>query len=443
MAINDLLVTQTFRDWFNKTNEIIDFLNSQVVGNGTIANGNFVVNGSLQVINTFLANSTIVQVSGNTTLAANTTVTGNCNVWNFACGSLLIQPLNGTTVNSGMLWTAAAPATFLGFLTANANVTITADISANGNTLLNGTLTSNAGPAIVRQVLMASSNAMCQPAGIGSPELDDYAPTGLNESSILNLTPNIDVTVTGIVAPTNFSVGGRVLYIQNLGTSFNVTLASANLNSQAANRFKFPNDVAVVITPGAALAVIWTSNNQQWRALAPQSTQVPNLTVSGLTNLQGNVIVGGWLNVVHQLVVQGNSAVTGNLTQTGNATFSGYINTAGTLQVAGNSSQTGNATFGGYINIASSIQAAGVIVGAAGLNISGAPSVFSANLAVSGVAALSNTQIAGSWANLQSNTTIGANAILNGTKTFANGQLRCDTTNGRLVLPVGSNLWAT
>lgn len=40
-------------------------------------------------------------------------------------------------------------------------------------------------------------------------------------------------------------------------------------------------------------------------------------------------------------------------------------------------------------------------------------------------------------------TTLSANAVLNGAQTSANTAVRCDTTNGRLVLPVGADKWAT
>lgn len=416
MPISDLLQTQTFRDWFNKTNEIIDTLNASTLANGVVATGVYVINpGSFQVVNTFFANSSVVIASGNTIFAANVVATANCNVWNFACGTLLIQPLNGTVVNTSMQFTTAAPVTFLGTVSANANVSITGDVSQTGNTLINGTFNSNNGPAIVRQVLMASANAMVVPAALTNPEYDDYSPAGIDGASVLSLNPSLDVVLTGIAAPTNFSVGARVLYIQNIGTTFNVTLVSANTASGTNNRFKFSADANTVIQPGGAFGLLWSSTNHEWRALAPSISSTPifsTLTVNGAATVNGNVIVAGWINVAHQLVVSGNSALTGNVTVTG------FINAASTLQVAGVTTLTGNATLSGFANIAGLLQQTG-------------------NATFSGyVNAASTLQVAGI-------STFSANVIMNGVRAFANGQLRCDTTNGRLVLPVGTNLYAT
>jgi len=429
MPITDLLQTQTFRDWFNKTNEIIDALNSSVLGDGVVANGAFTVNGSLLVVNTFFANSTLVDLRGNTTITANVVVTANSNSWNFAGGSLLLQPVNGTSVNSPMSFTSAAPVTFLGSVTANANIQVTADYTQTGNALFNGTLTSNGGSLIVQQVLFASQNATVA-AALTNPEYDDFAPGGIDGCSLLNLTPSIDAVITGIQAPSNFATGSRVLYIQNLSTTFQITLASANTNSGVNNRFKFPNDQASIIAPGGAIPIIWSSVNKQWRALAPSVSQIANLTVTGTANLSGNVIVGGWINVVHQMVVQGNAAITGNLTQTGNASFSGFANVGTTLQVAGNT------IIGGWANVAGAINVAGLMTQTGNATFSGFINALS-TFAVSGNSTLSG------FANVGTTLQVAGNSTFNGTRIFANGQFRADTTNGRVVLPVGANLWAT
>src|SRR3954469_20100164 len=124
MALPLLLTTNTFRDWFNQYNNVVSTLNGTTLAAGIVANGAFTVNGSLLVQNTFFANASVVQLLGNTTIAANTTATANCNVFNFACGSLLIQPINGTVVNTAI--TVNAFATFLGQCSFFANVTFNA-----------------------------------------------------------------------------------------------------------------------------------------------------------------------------------------------------------------------------------------------------------------------------------------------------------------------------
>ncbi len=417
MSIAVISLTNTFRDWFNKTNEIIAKMNSGALVDGVVANGAFSVNGSLLVVNTFSANSTKVDLRGNTTFTANVVITSNCNVWNFACGTLLIQPINGTVVNSAISINGAA--TFLQPITANANVFITADLTQTGNVLVTGTMVAN-GALVTRQTLYGAAGALAVPAALSNPQYDDYVPTGGDAAEVWNLSPGIDTVLTGLAAPAGITVGARLLYIQNLSATYKVSFASANTSSQTNNQFKTPGDTQVDISPGSAVGVIWSSTNHQWRVLSPPasgSASFINGVFSGFVNVAttlqvtgnsqlGNTNVTGWLNVSSTLAVAGLTTLTGNVTMagfvnvaglsthTGNATFGGFVN------VAGLSTHTGNATFGGFANIASTLQ-------------------------VTGIATLS------------------ANVIVNGSRLFANGQVRCDTTAGRLVLPVGTNLWAT
>jgi hypothetical protein len=287
MPIALLLDTQTFRDWFTKTNEIINDLNANTLIAGSVATGAFATSGSLQVVNTFFANSTLVDLRGNTTVTANLTVASTCNVWNFAAGTVILQPLNGTTVNSQILFTATAPATFRGIISANANVTVTAALTTvTGNSLFTGYLTSAGGPIICQQVLFGSANAMAANVSLSSPEYDDFGTGGLEGCAILNLTPTINTVFTGIVAPTTVSTGGRLLFIQNLSGTYTVQLASANTASAVNNRFKMNADAAFNILPYQSIALVYNTTTHEWR---PVSSPVPlvdlsNLNASNLTS---------------------------------------------------------------------------------------------------------------------------------------------------------------
>lgn len=325
LPLTALNTTDTWRTWFNRTNEIITSLNGEVVGANVTAYGTFVVGGaaiantSLLVEGIFKVNSSLIFASGNTTLAANVTATSNANVINFASGSLILQPINGTLVNTAISVNAAA--TFLGLVSITANTSVTGEFSVSG------------GACGVRQLLFNSANTILSQS-LASPQYDDYGPAGLNECSILALTPSIDVTLTGITAPTNVTTGGRVLYIQNGGATYNISLVSANTSSAANNQFKFPNDTPVVIPPGGVVGVLWTSTAKQWRALSTTPT-------SGAASL-GNTSVTGWLNVSSQLIVAGNASVAGIMTQTGNATFNGTVTASANVNIAGIFTVTGN-----------------------------------------------------------------------------------------------------
>lgn len=400
MPITNLLTTDTFTDWFNITNDIIDVLNANSLVAGVVANGAFTVNGSLLVVNTFFANASVVQISGNTTFAANAIATSNCNVFNFACGSLLIQPLNGTVVNTAI--TVNAVATFLQGIIANANVSITGSFSVTGNSYFDGPISANGGPIIAQQVVYGSANSMIA-ATLSSPEYDNFAPAGGQGATVWNLTPSINVTLTGIAAPTEFVTGAQIIYIQNLSNTYTLSFASANNNSAPGNQFATPGNITAVLAPGAVIAILWTSTSNEWALVTiplPEvfavlnvsgnstfitvnvantlqvtgNTALGNTTITGWTNalstlqvagvstLTGNVSASGFMNVGTTFRVAGATVLVGNLTQTGNASFTGFVNIASTLQVTGLTTLT-NLTLSGYVNVASTLQVAGVMTG--------------------------------------------------------------------------------
>jgi cytoskeletal protein CcmA (bactofilin family) len=390
MPITPIITTNTFRDWFNKTNEIIAKMNAGTLVDGVVANGAFTVNGSLLVVNTFSANSTKVDLRGNTTFTANVTATSNCNVWNFACGTLIIQPLNGTMVNTDITINGAA--TFLQAVNFSANVNITADQSVvTGNLIITGTSTAN-GPLIAQHIAFAAAGALVVPGNLTNPQYDDYQPVGGDVAAVWNLTPTIDTVLTGIAAPTEFVTGSQVLYIQNMSDTYQISLASANVSSQVHNRFKTPSDAVTNILPGGIVELVYSSTNHQWRVISSGASVFPSL------NVTGNTVMSGTLNVA------------------GNTTFTGqWVNIAGTLQVTGNT-QLGNTQVNGWLNVSSFLVIAG-------------------NSTLTGNVTASATFVSNGNAAFNANTTLAANTSVTAKVTLSGA--------GRLVLPVGSNLWAT
>jgi hypothetical protein len=399
MPISALLTTNTFRDWFNKTNEIITKLNSGTLVDGSTANGAFTVNGSFVVLSTFSANASLVALTGNTAVSANVSANSSCNVCNFACGSLLLQPINGTVVNTSI--TINAVSQFLQQVTASANLSLTGDFSQIGNAFFTGTLTSNGGAIIARQLLFGSANAIVSPVAIASPQVDDYAPSGLEQAQVLSITPNIDTVLTGIQAPTSVSVGARLLFIQNASASFKVTLASANTSSGVNNRFKTVNDISIDIPPGGGIAMLYSTVNHQWR---------PTASVSA---------------ALAALVVSGNGSIGTALTVSGNTTLSGNVSVAGQLAVT-NTAAFGNTTITGWANVTSTLQVAGVATFAA--------NVATGNLAVSGTGALGNTTITG-FANVSTTLAVGGNTTITGNATIAG----ITTLNGNVAILLLAN----
>src|SRR4051812_8851068 len=114
LPLTALIETNTFRTWFNRTNEIIASLNTEVIAAGINAYGVFAIaaaaNTSLNVANVLFVNTSIIQTTANVTMTANVTITSAANQVNISAKTLLLQSINGTIINS--------------VLTANANATV-------------------------------------------------------------------------------------------------------------------------------------------------------------------------------------------------------------------------------------------------------------------------------------------------------------------------------
>lgn len=504
MSIALLNTTDTFRTWFNKTNEIVGQLNAGVVSAGATVYGAFTLgaaaNTSLLVSNNFLVNSSLILATGNTTLAANVLISSNALVMTIAANTLVLQPAGGTLVNTPLTVNANA---ILASVTANGTWALTGDETITGNVTITGGLTAN-GVLNARQVLFNTANAMLAPAALSNPQYDDYNPAGLTEAQILNLTPNIDTAITGIAAPSNVTTGGRVLYLQNVSGTYKITLPSANTSSGVNNRFKMPNDAPVEILPGGLVVLLYTTAVHQWRVISASAASGQGfnagntaitgwLTVSSTAALAGNTTVGG--NVVtidtvakrvgintptplHDFHVTGNSyfgvsifsgGVTHNALLTAQANValanSALTMDAGTLNAVFANGITANAATQSYIR---SLRSASFQCDGAGsfanLSATGTTALagtsVSANLVVSGTTLTSNLTANGiiTTANLSVTGTLSVSAVsANGSSSFvaasinaaavatmtANNKVTVSGTNGRLVIPVGTNYWAT
>lgn len=398
MAPTILLTTNTFRDLLNDFNNVVSTLLNSTLTDNTIANGIFTANGSLQVVNSFFANSSTININGNTTFLANASVPNECNVWNFSCGTLLIQPLNGTSVNTA--FTVNATTTLLQGLTVNGSVITSGGITGTGNTYLQGTLTANGGPIIAQQLLFASTGATINPPALNNPEYDNFSPSGGSSATIWNLSPSINTVFTGIAAPTNFANGAQVLYIQNLSNTFSISFSSGNTNSSTGNRFENP----AVLAPGGVVTLIWTTSGNQWCIINSGTLPAANSVISGNGTFTGYVNVGTTLQVAGGTILTGNIAaitVTGNTIGANayltNLLTTGLINigtslSANTLNVLGVSSLIGNTTITGFANLLSNLKVSGLTT-LTNLTLSGFINTVS-TLQVAGLSTLQQVTIA-------------------------------------------------
>jgi hypothetical protein len=444
LPLTPISTTSTFRQWFNLTNNVVSILNASVVADNVTAFGVFTIgansNTSLAVTNNFFVNTTAISFRANTTLNSNVVIASTANLFNISANIVLLQPAQGTIVNT--LLTMNANAVFLQPITVNSTMNVAGNLVVGGNlTIANGEII--IGPINARQIEFTQAGAVIVPTIINSPEVDDYNPTGLENCTVLNLQTNIDTVVTGLNQPTGFVSGARTLYVQNIGATGKITLASGNTSSQSNNRFKTPNDAPLDLLPGGAVVLIWTSSNQNWRvagggpASTTQSIAVVgngsiggNLTVTGLSNLNGNVQFGNvalWVDVLNKRVGVGTSSLTSGIdfqvagnTQLNTTTVTGPTTLQGVITSTSNTSLA-NATL--ILNTASLSATFGNTFAANSTNQSFVRNLKANTLTSDGTTSLANTSISG-------NTAITAKVIISG-------------ASGRLVIPVGTNLWAT
>ena len=361
-----LATTDTFRAWFQLTDNIVSLLNSSVVGDNVVAYGVFTIgansNTSFSVANNFTVNASAVGFkNANVSVSSNVAVTSNANVFNMAANNFIVQPLQGTIFNSNV--TVNAAATFLSPISTNSSVTVNGATALTGTLTVNGAANFTGGSFALRQLTFLSNESVAANT-LNNPQYNDFNPTGIANCQVLNLTPNIDAVVTGIIAPTTVAANGaQLLYVQNLSGTYKVTLVSANTSSSANNRIKTPGDLPFEILPGAAATLIWTWTNKEWRTLSSATAVGPqtfaNTTINGTLTVTGNTVLA-------------NTYLT-NLNANGTSTF--------------------------Y------------------------------DLAATHTASLANTNISG-------NTSLGAN-------TTYSSVFKYNGAGARLVVPVGTGLWAT
>jgi hypothetical protein len=105
LPLTQLATTDTFRKWFQLTNNLVSLLNASVVADNTIANGVFTIstNSSFNVANVFTVNSSLSFHNSNTTFAANVVVSSNAAIFNMSAAKFIMASPNGTFVNNSLL----------------------------------------------------------------------------------------------------------------------------------------------------------------------------------------------------------------------------------------------------------------------------------------------------------------------------------------------------
>ena len=282
-VVTALATSDTFRTWLTRTNTAIDLLNSNTVIAGVNASGTFVVaNGASDTTTTLtighatggstLANSTGLFLSGNTTFSGlNFTANATSNVFTVSSNTTLLESAGGTTINSALV--ASKTLLVTGALTGSNTFALTGEATFSSNvSVANNLVASNT--VYAKAVLFSETGAVVSDV-VSTASTDDYTATGLADASVLRINPDTrNIELTGLTAPTNLTTlasggnGAKLLYLQNSGGTYKITLKHADTGSTELNRFVGVTDADVSIPAGGAVTLLYTVAESRWRVLA-------------------------------------------------------------------------------------------------------------------------------------------------------------------------------
>lgn len=156
-----------------------------------------------------------------------------------------------------------------------------------------------------------------------SGNVNDYNPTGLSTAAVLRLSSDTTPrTITGLQG----GADGRILFLINVGATYNVVLADESASSSAANRFSF-GGTDFKLAPKRGLLIIYDSTANLWRPMVLhdhfQLANIGNYTHATIDNHLDSTsnphsVTAGQAGAIP---TDGWQAVSATWTRTGNHTF--------------------------------------------------------------------------------------------------------------------------
>ena len=155
---------------------------------------------------------------------------------------------------------------------------------ALGGSTDNGT-TTTIGDNLTGAEQFALTGSIAPPALTGS-SANDYAPTGLGTTFVIDQSVTSPTAITGLLAqPT-----GTQIDFRNVASSTSaLTFVDESGSSLAANQFALPGAVNWILKPGSSL--LFRYNGSNWRLISAVTTDLPVLTVDGLITDNGGMTV--------------------------------------------------------------------------------------------------------------------------------------------------------
>jgi len=424
-------LSNTFGQWINTTNQIITATGNSseyilVAQNATpqTSTGNVSVNGTITVVN----------------LTSNGVITGNgisltsLNASALATGTIPLARLSSAnTAANGVVDTATQ--SFAGDKTFTNNVAVSGTITGNNLSLTNSLLEKYSS-TLTYTVTVINKTAAHRYFGTGSGH--GYVINGV-ESPYLSLLPG----KTYRFDQADASNGGHPLrfYVdEDKSKQYNTDITTSGTAGQSGAY----TEIAVTANTPATLHYQCSSHAKMGNQIQVEGSRAFDLILA-----YGNVTANGVLTV-------------SNAASLGNTTVTGFVNVSSNLSIGANVTANTTTVFVGNSSINTAITAgtitlSGVTVGtnASALSTGTVPlaQLTSANTTANGVVDTTTQTFAGvktfqngasfTGAATFSNTiSVTGTATMNGTIN-ANNKLTLNTTNGRFVLPVGADKWAT
>lgn len=136
------------------------------------------------------------------------------------------------------------------------------------------------------------------PAALAS-DINDWAPTGIATCSTIRVSASVSgVDITGMLAP---AADGDIKVIENVGTTYAVTLQPSSASSAAANRFLVPKPIVIGPNSSVALKYDLDGTTPRWRLIS-SSARLPRGWIDGLKTGNGDGAGGG--DAVNDITVQ-------------------------------------------------------------------------------------------------------------------------------------------
>jgi hypothetical protein len=382
----------TFDYWRARTNELIDSINNDVLRAGGTLTGAVTITGLLTAGLLTVGGNT--SISGILTQAANAVFTGTTvgiQGTTFSSSANAILSGANTTISGLLRVTNNAVITGnvdIGNFVSAATANLTTALILSGATLTEGSTHFIANTTIISALLSANA--------------DNYNPAGMNTASVLMLSADTTTRyITGFVKPATV---GRLLYVVNDGSSYDLIFVHASGSSDAANRFVTPHNVNMVLAPGSAVLAYYSPGALRWYFMTPQTRDFrANVAITGDLTVSANATVSGHASITGTLGVAANVTIGQNLGVTNTAIFANTVSVTGafvasnTVLVVGAATLRQTTTVNGVLTVANTSSLLGNVAFSGALNTFGTGNVSAVNVLNATTANLVTANVTGSF----------------------------------------------